>query len=93
MTKKGCGCDEKSCLCCMQTHTHWWVDKKGAKEAAKEIVGVNLHLEGAKLDKYLAEHFEPSWVKLDVLKTGWIEIERMAMFYKEIMDDPTISIQ
>ena len=37
----------------MTQHTHFWVDKKGAYNAAKEIVGTNLHLEGDKLDKYL----------------------------------------
>ena len=58
MTKKGCGCNEESCLCCMQRHTHWWVDRKGALEASKEIVGTNLHLEGAKLDSFLKEHFD-----------------------------------
>ena len=34
----------------MTQHTHFWVDKKGAYGAAKEIVGVNLHLEGDKLN-------------------------------------------
>ena len=49
MTKKGCGCTQKSCTCCMTRHTHYWIDKAGAYAAAREIVGVNLHLEGAKL--------------------------------------------
>ena len=37
--------------------------------------------------------FEELWGKYDVIKTGWVEIERMSMFYKELMDDWTISIQ
>ena len=47
----------------MTQHTHFWVDKKGAYNAAKEIVGTNLHLEGDKLDKYLNEtdKFEQMW--------------------------------
>ena len=77
----------------MQKHTHWWIDRKGAFEASKEIVGTNLHLEGAKLDSFLKEHFDDQWKNADVLETGWVEIERMAMFYKKLMDDPTISIQ
>ena len=84
----------------MQRHTHYWIDKKGAYDAAVEIVGTNLHLEGDKLDQYLNSYnektqgprFEKLWGKLDVLETGWVEIERMAMFYKTLMDDYSVSI-
>ena len=92
-TEKGCGCTEQSCLCCMQKHTHFWVDKAGALAAAQELVGTNLHLEGDKLTQYLNEKFPEVWNKYDVIKTGWIEVERMSMFYKELMNDWTISIQ
>ena len=44
-------------------------------------------------DKVQGERFEEEWKRLDVLGTGWIEIERMAMFYKKLMDDYSISIQ
>ena len=77
----------------MQKHTHYWVDKKGAYDAAKEVVGVNLHLDGAKLQDFLDLNFEMVWKKQDVLQTGWIEVERMSSFYKELMGDVTISIQ
>ena len=56
-------------------------------------MGTNLHLEGPKLDQYLGEHFQDTWQKYDVIKSGWVEIERMSMFYKELMNDWTISIQ
>ena len=42
----------------MQKHTHWWIDKKGALDASKEIVGTNLHMEGKKLDDFIKDHFE-----------------------------------
>ena len=82
----------------MQKHTHYWIDRKGAYDAAVEIVGTNLHLEGDKLDNYLnskveGPRFDNLWKKIDVLGTGWIEIERMAMFYKTLMDDYAVSIQ
>ena len=77
----------------MQKHTHFWVDKAGALAAAQELVGTNLHLEGDKLTQYLNEKFPEVWNKYDVIKTGWIEVERMSMFYKELMNDWTISIQ
>ena len=92
-TEEGCGCSEQSCLCCMQKHTHYWIDEKGALAAAREIVGTNLHLQDQKLDAFLASNFGDLWQKYDVLKTGWIEIERMSLFYKELMGDWTISIQ
>mmetsp|Transcript_13149 Transcript_13149/g.22257 ORF Transcript_13149/g.22257 Transcript_13149/m.22257 type:complete len:89 (+) Transcript_13149:269-535(+) len=44
---KDCGCD---CGCCnMNSYSsahqpQFWIDKKGALAAAREIVGVNLHL-------------------------------------------------
>ena len=34
MTAGGCNATEEACLCCMQHHTHWWVDKAGALDAA-----------------------------------------------------------
>ena len=49
MTKKGCGCSQQACTCCMTRHTHYWIDKTGAYAAAREIVGTNLHLSGDKL--------------------------------------------
>ena len=76
----------------MQKHTHFWVDHDGALGAAKEIVGVNLRLEGPKLQEFLDLNFEPLWKKQDVLGTGWIEVERMSSFYKELMGDVSISI-
>ena len=93
MTKKGCGCSQQACTCCMTRHTHYWIDKPGAYAAAREIVGVNLHMEGDKLQKFLNENFDDLWTKYDVIKTGWIEGERMSMFYKELMGDWKISIQ
>ena len=96
-TEPGCGCNNQSCICCMKKHTHYWIDKKGAFEAAKVIVGTNLHLEGEKLNKYLSnpgvnENFLELWEKYDILKTGWVEIEQMSSFYKALMNDVTISI-
>ena len=93
MTHKGCTASEERCLCCMQKHTHWWVDKEGALGAAKELVGTNLHMEGADLSNFLAEKFPEIWKKYDVLDNGWIEVERMALFYKELMGDWKVSIQ
>ena len=59
LAKKGCGCSVESCTCCLlKSPTHYWIDRKGAFDAAKEIVGVNLHLEGKKLDAYLADNFD-----------------------------------
>ena len=77
----------------MTRHTHYWIDKAGALGAAKEIVAVNLHMDGEKLNSYLNEKFDELWNKYDVIKTGWVEVERMSMFYKELMGDWTIAIQ
>ena len=77
----------------MQKHTHWWVDEAGALGAAKELVGTNMHMEGEQLKGYLSEHFPEIWKKYDVLGTGWIEVERMALFYKELMGDWKVAIQ
>ena len=38
---------EEACLCCMQKHTHWWVDEKGARSAAEELVRVNLNMDNS----------------------------------------------
>ena len=92
-TIAGCKATESACLCCMQKHTHWWVDRQGALGAARELVGTNLHLQGAKLDAYLNENFPVMWDKYEVIGNGWIEVERMALFYKDLLKDYTISIQ
>ena len=92
-TTEGCNASEQACLCCMQKHTHYWVDRAGAYDAAKEIVGVNLHMEPSKVQEFLDLNFDTVWKKQDVLGTGWVEVERMSSFYKELMGDVTISIQ
>ena len=48
-TDPGCGCTPNACNCCMEKHTHYWIDRPGALAAAREIVGTNLHLKGQKL--------------------------------------------
>ena len=58
-----------------KTPTHFWIDRKGALDAAQEIVGVNLHLTGDKLKSYLDMNFPSTWDQFDVLKTGWVEVE------------------
>ena len=94
LAKKGCGCTSPDmCKCCMAKKVHYWVDKKGAYDAAKELVGTNLHLQGQKLNDYLTENFNDLWKKYDVIETGWVEIERMSMFYKELMKDWTVTLQ
>ena len=55
---KKCGCD---CTCCQARHSQYWIDRKGARIAAKEYVGKNLHLSGQKLEDYLNVHFEDKW--------------------------------
>ena len=39
------------------------------------------------------DRFKNTWAKYDVLETGWIEIERMALFYKELLGDWKVAIQ
>ena len=60
---EGFKASEAACLCCMQKHTHYWVDYNGALAAAAEIVGVNLHLSGPKLDDFLKLNFDTVWKK------------------------------
>ena len=91
-TTPGCGCSEQSCMCCMKRQTHFWIDRKGAYDAAKEIVGTNLHMQGPKLQKYLDENFDEVWNKYNILNTGWVEIEQMSSFYKQLMNDYTIAL-
>ena len=80
-------------MCCMEKHTHYWIDRKGAFDAAKEIVATNLHFTDAKkVNEFLADNFEAEWKKVNVMNNGWVEVERMASFYKNIMGDVTISI-
>ena len=80
-------------MCCMQKHTHFWIDRAGALGAAKEIVATNLHMQdSAKVNEFLADNFEAEWKKVDVMNNGWVEVERMASFYKNVMGDVTISI-
>ena len=80
-------------MCCMEKHTHFWIDRKGAYSAAKEIVGTNLHFsDSAKVEEFLGDNFEAEWKKVDVMQSGWVEVERMSSFYKNIMGDVTISI-
>lgn len=46
-SEETCNATEEKCLCCMQKHTHWWVDEPGAFNAAKELVKVNLNMDDA----------------------------------------------
>mgnify|MGYP000362381606 FL=1 len=40
----------------------------------------------------MSNNFAEMWKKYDVMNSGWIEIERMALFYKDLMGDATIAI-
>ena len=86
---KKCGCD---CTCCQARNSQYWINHDGAKKAAREYVGKNLHLSGQKLEDFINLHFEDKWYQFDVLKTGEIEIEQMSSLLKQTMGDMTIPI-
>ena len=93
---KDCGCD---CGCCNMNsfkavhQPQFWIDRKGALAAAREIVSKNLRLSGPKLEEYLNMNFGECWDHYDVLNKGVVEIEQMSSFYKRLLKDYTISIQ
>ena len=93
---KDCGCD---CGCCNMNHfkahnsPQFWIDRKGAEKAGRELVERNLKLTGAKLDEYMNMNFGETWDHFDVLGKGILEIELMSGFYKKMMKDYTMSIQ
>ena len=67
-------------MCCMEKHTHFWIDRKGAYAAAKEIVGTNLHFtDSAKVDEFLGDNFEAEWKKVDG-KGEWNSKKRQTKF-------------
>ena len=70
----------------------FWIDKKGALKAGRELVERNLNLKGQKLDEYMMYNFDEIWDHFDVLRNGIVEIERMSSFYKRLLKDFTISI-
>ncbi len=51
----------------MQKHTHFWIDKKGAHDAAAVIVSANLHMDAAHTASYLDDKFPELWKKYDVI--------------------------
>ena len=93
---KDCGCD---CGCCnnnsfKSTHQpQFYIDRKGALAAAREIVAKNKRLSGQALEDYLNFNFGETWDHYDVLGKGIIEIEQMSSFYKKMLKDFTVSLQ
>ena len=93
---KDCGCD---CGCCSMNHyktkmhaPQYWIDKKGAEKASRDMITRNLKLTGEKLEEYMNFHFGTLWADYDVLKNDLVEIERMSAFFKTLLKDFKLSI-
>ena len=69
------------------------MDKKGTLTVAKELLESKMKLKGQAQEDYINTNFYELWDHFDVNKTGLIEIERMAQFYKMLLHDMTIDLQ
>ena len=63
---------------------HFWLDKKGARAASKEVVRTHLKLDDAGAEGYLKENFEDLFAKYDVNEEGILDIDRMPQFLRTI---------
>ena len=70
----------------------YWIDKKGAESASKEMIARNLKLSGEKLNEYMNFHFFELWDHYDVLQNNMVEVERMSAFMKTLLKDFTLNI-
>ena len=53
-----------------------------AREAALEVVGTHLHLNGDKGKDYIKNLFPALWARFDVNEEGRIEIDRAPVFLR-----------
>ena len=86
---KKCGC---YCTCCVARNSQYWINREGAKQAAREYVSKNLNLKGQQLEDMININFADKWFQFDVLGKGEIEIEQMSSLLKQTMGDMTIPI-
>ena len=56
--------------------------KANALEAAQEVVGTHLKLQGKEKQEYLAKYFDKTWEHFDTALDGKIEAARMGSFFR-----------
>ena len=62
----------------------FYLDARGAKSLAKEILASHFKLEGAEAEKYLNEHFKDTFDYFDVNDTGLIDAIGCFAFFRRL---------
>ena len=68
----------------------FWLSKKDAFRAAKEVLGTHKGLSGGALSDYLDTYFDRAWDNFDVNGDGEIEVIKAPMFMRFLASDQTL---
>ena len=66
---------------------HFFMTKDITKAACNEVVESHLGFKGAKKDTFIGERFDKLWAHYDILKDGYIEVERAAPLIRSLIGE------
>lgn len=61
---------------------HYYVYKKDAKRAAREVLATHLNLKTNQVDTKIKDEFPALWKRFDVNADGLLDIDRMPIFLR-----------
>jgi len=65
----------------------FYVDKANLYAASQEVVETHLNLDAAKRDTYVDKQFKTLFEHYDVNQEGYLEVERVPMFLRQIVGE------
>lgn len=73
----------------------FYMDKKGTKAAATEVVGTHFGYTGEKLTSYVDGKMSSLWPHYDVLSQGYIDADRVPILLRQVLGEveSTIDLQ
>ena len=92
MEEKKCVEDEEGNAVDCEPTGNFFLNKIGAKAAAKEVLYTHKGLSGMELNDYLANYYDKAWTHFDVNKSGVLEVIKMPQFMRFLCSDQRMSL-
>ena len=70
----------------------FWMNEKGARAAAKEVLATHKGLTGDALKSYMDTYFAKAWGHFDVNRVGVVEVIKMPQLMRFLASDQRMSL-
>jgi len=70
----------------------FFMTKDLTADVAKEVVETHMHMSGADRDKYVADKLEALWPHHDVMKEGYVDVEKVPVILRSMVGEVELNL-